>query len=322
VSSATAAAIDIGGTKIGAAVVNRHGLIDEVRVIPTDSLNGAATVLRRSIELLQSVVARTAAPAPSVIGIASGGWIERSTGRVVFATDLLPGWGDINLRSEFERAVGLPAVALNDVHAMGISEARLGAGRGRRICVSVAVGTGIGGAITIDGELFEGAHGIAGALGHVQFRAGGARCSCGRHGCIEAYASGPAIAASFAKCAGRRRSSVALPDVVNALASPHEQLRDCARRSTSAAGAALGQVLGGVANTVDPDVIVLGGGAALAIGDLFVDAVRSAATTSALQPSSAPVVTAQLDAAAGVVGAGLAALDAYRAMPEQIRKGT
>jgi glucokinase len=73
---------------------------------------------------------------------------------------------------------------------------------------------------------------------------------------------------------------------------------------------------------VDPDVIVLGGGAALAIGDLFVDAVRSAATTSALQPSSASIVTAQLDAAAGVVGAGLAALDAYRAMPEQIRKGT
>lgn len=266
--------------------------------------------MQRSIALMKSVVADSGAPAPLVVGVATGGWIDRSTGHVAFATHLLPGWSGIDLQSEFERSLGLPSVAVNDVHAMGIAEARLGAGRRRRLCLSVAVGTGIGGAITIDGRLFEGAHGMAGALGHIPFRAGGARCSCGRRGCIEAYASGPAIAASFVECAGRNGSEVVLLDVVNALNSSEEPLRECARQAVTAAGAALGQVLGGIANAIDPDVIVIGGGAALALGDVFIEAIRSAVADCAIQPFSPSVLTAQLGAAAGVVGAGLVALDA------------
>ena len=307
---ATAAAIDIGGTKIAAAIVARDGLVGDVRVVATDAVNGATEVLSRSIGLLRSVIAKSDVPKPSAIGIASGGWFEQSTGRVVVATDLLPRWSGLDLRSEFERAIGLPAVVLNDVHSMGIAEGRLGAGSGRHVCLSVAVGTGIGGAITVDGRLFEGAHGMAGALGHIPFRTEGARCSCGRRGCVEAYASGPAIAASFAKCARRRDSHVVLLDVVNAMISSEEPMRECARRATAAAGAALGRVLGGVANTIDPDVIVLGGGAALALGDVFTEAVRSAAADCVIQPISASVVTAHLGTAAGVVGAGLVALDA------------
>jgi len=310
VTTATAAAIDIGGTKIAAALVSRGGLLGDVRAVPTEALNGGSAVLQRSIALIKSVVAGSGAPAPSVVGVATGGWIDRSTGHVAFATDLLPGWSGINLQSEFERSLGLPAVAVNDVHAMGVAEARLGAGRGRRLCLSVAVGTGIGGAITIDGQLFEGAHGMAGALGHIPFRAGGARCSCGRRGCIEAYASGPAIAAAFAECAGRNGSEVALLDVLNALNSSEEPLRECARQAVTAAGAALGQVLGGVVNTIDPDVIVLGGGAGLALGDVFHEAVRSSVADCAVRPISPSLVVAQLGTAAGVVGAGLVALDA------------
>jgi glucokinase len=227
------------------------------------------------------------------------------------ATDLLPGWSGMQIRSEFERAIGLPAVAINDVQSMGIAEARMGAGRGRRICLSVAVGTGIGGAITVDGRLFEGANGMAGALGHIPFRTGGAPCSCGRRGCIEAYASGPAIAASFGVCAGDDHSHVELPDVIKALRTSEEPQRGCARQATATAGAALGQVLGGAANTIDPDVIVLGGGAALALGDIFVEAIRSAFAKCAIQPISATLLTAQLGASAAVVGAGLVALDAH-----------
>ena len=319
---ATAAAIDIGGTKIAAAIVGGDGLVSNVRVVSTAPMNGTAEVLRRAIDLLRSVVSGSATLKPLVIGIASGGWIERSTGRVVFATGLLPGWADINLRSEFERAIGLPAVAINDVHSMGVAEARLGAGRDRHICLSVAVGTGIGGAITVDGKLFEGAHGMAGALGHIEFRRGGIRCSCGRRGCIEAYASGPAVAASFARCAGKRKAGIALPDVVTALTSAQESLQECARQSTEIAGAALGQVLGGVVNTIDPDVIVVGGGAALALGDLFIEAVRGAAAEAALRPISDSVVTAQLGPAAGVVGAGLVALDAFAVTVKEPRAVT
>jgi glucokinase len=312
VTTAIAAGIDIGGTKIAAARVTRDGLAGSVRVVPTAALKGGAPVLHRSIELMRSLLAESGTPAPSAIGIASGGWIDRSTGRVVSATDLLPGWSGTDLRSEFEQAIGLPAVAINDVHSLGIAEARLGAGRGRRICLSVAVGTGIGGAITVDGHLFEGAHGMAGAVGHIPFRAGGALCSCGRRGCIEAYASGPAIAAAFAECAGLSKSKVVLPDVFDALGSSREPGRECARQATATAGAALGRVLGGVANTIDPDVIVLGGGAALALGDVFIEAVRSAIEECVVRPISSDVLVAQLGTAAGVIGAGLVALDAEK----------
>jgi glucokinase len=309
VTTPTAAAIDIGGTKIAAALVSRDGLVGGVRFVPTHAIEGGEAVLQRSIELMQRVVSESGTPAPSAIGIAAGGWIDRSSGRVISATDLLPGWTGTDLRSEFERGIGLPALAINDVHAMGIAEARLGAGRGQRLCVSVAVGTGIGGAITVDGQLLEGAHGMAGALGHIPFRAGGALCSCGRRGCIEAYASGPAIAAAFAECAGLSKSKVVLPDVFDALGSSQEPERECARQATATAGAALGRVLGGLANTIDPDVIVLGGGAALALGEVFIEAVRSAIDECVVRPISSDVLVAQLGTAAGIIGAGLVALD-------------
>ena len=303
-----AAAIDIGGTKIAAALVTRDGLASDVRAVPTEASSQGAAVLRRSIELVRKVVAEPGSPPPSVIGVATGGWIDRSTGRVAFATGLLPGWIGLDLRTEFQEATGLPAAVINDVHAMGIAEACLGAGRGRGVCLSVAVGTGIGGAITVDGLLFEGARGMAGALGHITYRADGAMCSCGRRGCIEAYASGPAIAAAFANCSGSSQAGVELRDVIDALSSPQGTLRECARQAIATAGAALGQILGGVANTIDPDLIVLGGGAALALGDQFIEALRSAVAYHTLGPTSPTVLPSQVGAVAGVVGAGLAAL--------------
>ena len=303
-----AAAVDIGGTKIAAALVNRDGLASDVRIVPTQAQSGGAAVLRRSIELARSVMEEAGSPPAGVVGVATGGWIDRSTGTVAVATNLLPGWTGLDLPLEFNKATGLPAVVINDVHAMGIAEACLGAGRGRNVCLSVAVGTGIGGAITVDGLLFEGAHGMAGALGHITFRADGAKCTCGRRGCIEAYASGPAIAAAFADCAGRGHAEVELRDVIDALGSPEETLRECAHQAVATAGAALGQILGGVANTIDPDQIVVGGGAALALGDHFIEAVRSAVANHTLRPTSLTVVPSQLGATASVVGAGLAAL--------------
>lgn len=307
-TTAVAVGVDIGGTKIAAGLASHDGLIGEVRTVATGASEGGPAVLQRAIGLAQQVVAG-AGSAPIAIGIASGGWIDRSTGRVVSATNLLPGWVGTNLSSEFERAIGLPAVALNDVQAIGLGEAKLGAGRDCEVCLCVAVGTGIGGAITIGSRLLEGAHGMAGAIGHIPFRAGGPRCSCGRRGCIEAFASGPAIARSFARCSGLR-SATRLEDAVAALKSPETQLQDCALRVTAAAGVALGRVLGGVSNTIDPDVIVLAGGAALALGDPFLDAVSSGITETVLEPMRPTVVMACLGEAAGVVGAALAALNA------------
>jgi glucokinase len=300
--------IDIGGTKIAGGLVTREGLIGEVRSAPTDAAGGGPGILRRAIELAQNVIADYPNIELTGIGIATAGWVERSTGRVMSATHLLPGWSGTELRLEFERATGLRAVAINDVHAMGLAEARLGAGRDCRVCLSVAVGTGIGGAITVGGQLLEGTHGMAGAVGHITYQPGGEQCSCGRRGCIEAYASGPAIARAFARCVPEDHKSIGLPDVINALRSSDGRLQGCAVRTTNSAAVALGQVLAGIANTIDPDLIVLGGGAALALGEPFLGAVRSAVTDRILPPIGAEVVPARLGSAAGVIGAGLSAL--------------
>lgn len=306
--SDVAIGIDIGGTKIAGGLVTREGLTGKICTTPTDAGEGGRAILSRAIELAQNVMADFSNFEPTAIGVATGGWVQQSNGRVITATNLLPGWTGMELGKEFARATGLRAVAINDVHAMGLAEARLGAGRGCRVCLSVAVGTGIGGAITIDGEVIAGARGMAGAIGHIALRSGGPRCSCGKRGCVETYASGPAIARQFARCAGMGIRSTQLSGVVGALSSPSERIRGCALRATSFAGAALGRVLAGIANTIDPDLIVVGGGAALALGAPFFAAMRSEVAAGVMSPSAVEIVPPGLGTDAGVVGAGLAAL--------------
>lgn len=317
-TTAQAIGVDIGGTKIAAGLVDRSGLVGNLRVVATEAAAGAPAVLERAVELARSLALGPPRTEPSAIGIASAGWVEQLTGRVVGATALLPGWTGVALREVFERELRLPAFALNDVHAMGIAEARLGAGRPTSTCLCVAVGTGIGGAITISGRLFSGSHGFAGAIGHVPSRTRGPACSCGRRGCIEADASGPAIARAFAACLRRLPGSgspdrhdqeTALPDVASALASSDKRRRGCALDVTQTAGVRLGRILGGLANTLDLDLIVVGGGAAAALGVPFLTAVRSAVAEIVLLPLAVQVVPSRLGPSASVIGAGLVALD-------------
>jgi glucokinase len=315
VTSPHAIGIDIGGTKIAIGLIDRDGLLGELEVIPTDADGGGSMVLRRALALGRSIFERNpGAFEPSAIGIAAGGWIDTASGRVVGATALLPGWAGIDLRAAFEYELGIRTTAVNDVQAMGVAEARLGAGRDRRICLCAAVGTGIGGAIIIDGRVFGGAGGFAGAIGHIASSRSGPRCSCGRRGCIEAEASGPAIARAFDACrrrgAGRGvREAAALPDVVRAMQSPDRAARECALDVTATAGTRLGRVLGGLANALDPDVIIIGGGATAALGDHFLAAIRSGVAEATLDMIKPVVIPSQLGASASVVGAGLLALD-------------
>lgn len=314
--------IDIGGTKIAAGLVDRDGLAGELQVVPTDADAGGSAVLQRALDLGRSVVERLpGASGATAIGVAAGGWID-AAGRVIGATALLPGWAGIDLRAAFERELGIRATVVNDGQAMGVAEARLGAGRECGICLCIAVGTGIGGAITVDGRLFGGARGFAGAIGHIGRGRSGPRCSCGGHGCIEAEASGPAIARAFDSCL--RRAAVrgfkaagrsALRDVVLALESSDEAAHACALDVTRKAGSRLGRVLGGLANALDPDVIIVGGGAAAALGDHFLAAIRSGVAEAILAQIKVAVVPSRLGGSASVVGAGLLALDGVNGTP-------
>jgi glucokinase len=316
-TSPRAVAIDIGGTKMAAGLVDESGLTGDLEVVATDAAAGAISVLERAIALTRRVASRSSAP-PSSAGIATGGWVEAASGHVVGATSLIPGWIGTDVRDRFERELHLPAAILNDVQAIGIAEARLGAGRGRRHCLCVAVGTGIGGAIVVDGRLFGGSNGFAGAVGHIPSRTTGPLCSCGRRGCIEADASGPAIARSFARCLRRSAEptptevaamALSLADVIRALESSDERESRCATHAIATAGKRLGRVLGSLSNVLDPDVIIVGGGVTAALGEPFLTSVRTAVSVTALPHIRPDVAAAQLAAAGGVVGAGLIALE-------------
>ncbi|HVO71088.1 MAG TPA: ROK family protein [Aggregatilineaceae bacterium] len=313
--------IDVGGTKIAAGWTDETGHLAGQQTAPTPAAQGRAAILEQMMAVARAAIA--AAPEPvRAIGVATGGQVDVARGVVMSATGLLPGWSGLNLRAELEAALHLPVAVDNDVKATGLAEVRIGAGRDKRHVLCVAVGTGIGGAIFIDGAIYRGAGGFAGEVGHIPIKVNGRPCTCGNRGCIEAYASGPALARDFARRAGRARlrswfgkepGDITALDVAHALTGDNVEARDSARQAVAATASLLGQVLGGLLNLLNPEIIVLGGGLTSGLGAIFIDSVRAGATQTALPPvRDLRIVPAALGASAGVIGAALVAREQYK----------
>ncbi|MEU8800099.1 ROK family protein [Spirillospora sp. NPDC048819] len=265
------AALDIGGTKIAAALVDADGTVLRRERTPTPAGGGAA-VLASAARMLDGL-----GDAPiRALGVGAPGVVDQDTGRVVSATDVLPGWSGTPVRDVLADLTGLPVTVVNDVRAMAYGEAQAGAGAGLHRVLHVSVGTGVGGALTTLGRLEHGAHGTAGEIAHLLVsERGPVPCGCGRRDHLEAVASGPAIAATG----------------------------DAPR-----AGSLLGRALAGLLAVLDPDAVVIGGGVAQ-IGAPFLDAVIAAFRAEALPPlRGTPVVPARLGTDAPLVGAALLAM--------------
>src|SRR5215510_5197634 len=181
--------VDLGGTKVETAVVDDSGRVVASRRHPTDPDSGYRAVIDAIIESVNVFVGRY--PVKGV-GVGVAGQIDTAAGTVRFAPNLK--WTDVPLGPELSQALGLPAVVVNDVQAAAWGEFRHGAGRGATDMVALFVGTGIGGGIVEGGRLMKGDAGAAGELGHTTVVAGGRKCHCPNHGCLEAYAGGWAIA--------------------------------------------------------------------------------------------------------------------------------
>ncbi len=202
--------MDIGGTKIAAAVVDDTGTVRGRQTVATPAAGGAAAVLAASLDLSCRVLDWTAAVGIDItaVGVGSAGEMDTDRGVVTYASDNLPGWAGLALADEFAAANGLPALVDNDVNTLALGESRFGAGRGFRDVLYVAVGTGIGGVLVLDGRLRRGANWAAGELCHLIAAWDGDRvCSCGRRGHLEAYASGPAMAERYAALTDQRRAA-------------------------------------------------------------------------------------------------------------------
>jgi glucokinase len=302
--------VDVGGTKVAGGVVDPDGAV--VARVRRDT---PADDVAKTRDVIVDVVAELAAAHPvEAVGVGAAGWIDASRSTVLFAPNIA--WRDEPLRDYVQAATGLPVIVENDANVAAWAEFRYGAARNAdESMVMFTIGTGVGGGIVLNGELFRGSHGIAAELGHMGLVPGGHRCGCGRLGCIEQYASGNALV-RFAR-AGARQEPLRAPVLLeraggdpDAITGPMVTAAAQAGDAISAeAFAQLGQWLGmGLADMVqilDPEILVVGGGVVDA-GELLLGPARRSYEESLAQRGRLPVADlkpAELGNDAGVVGA-------------------
>lgn len=262
-------AIDLGGTKILAAVATASGewLGDDAR--PTDANRGPDAVIASMVESLRAA-ARHAGVDPSLlrgVGIGAPGPIDFARQTVVEMPNL-PDWEGLPLAQRVGDALTIRAVLENDANAAAYGEHAFGAGQGVENLIYLTVSTGIGGGLVLGNHLYRGALGSAGELGHIVINEAGPLCGCGAHGCLEAMASGTAIAEQGVLAVRHGRSStitrLAAGGAITAetVARAAQEGDNVAAEIIAAAGHALGLGLADFVNVFNPDLIVIGGGTA------------------------------------------------------------
>jgi glucokinase len=305
--------IDLGGTKILAAVVDARGRIQARAQLMTEAEGGPEAVLGRVAAAARQACAEAAVELSAVGGlcVAVPGPFDPETGVVELAPNL--DWHDQPVRAPLQADLGLPVWLENDVRAAVIAEHRHGAGRGRRHLLGVFVGTGIGGGLVLDDKVYRGSTYVAGEIGHVKIRPDGPPCGCGQVGCLETFASRTAIARRIAEAAAAGEET-SLSEIVGADLAPASGAQigqavaagdGLTRRIVEAAARDLAIGLGGAVNLLNPELIVLGGGVVEGIGDHFVGLVDRALRDSAMPSARAAVelVRSRLGDDAGAVGA-------------------
>jgi len=312
--------VDVGGTKIFAALFSRGGKLLAGLTRPTLPGEGVSSVIDRLCSTISDLLDEYKIQVSHLagIGLACAGGIDTPRGVVVTPSPNLPDWRDVPLVDIARRKFGVATFLLNDASAAALGEHRYGAGRGVNDLVLFTLGTGIGGGIIIDDELYLGAVGGAGEFGHMTVAADGPLCGCGNTGCLEMLASGRAVERDAAARMLRGESS-ALRDIVagdfNAVTA--EQVGEAARAGDHLAQDVLARAayyLGvGMVNAVNifnPGLVVIGGGMA-ALGDLLIAPGRQMVAERAFSVSSGTVriVAAELDNEAGVYGAATFVFD-------------
>ncbi|MFF9626329.1 ROK family protein [Streptomyces griseosporeus] len=297
-------ALDVGGTGMKAALVGADGELLHQARRPTGRERGPDAVADAVLGFAADLRAhgeQHLGESASAAGVAVPGIVDERDGIAAYSANL--GWRDLPLRDLLaQRLGGIPVALGHDVRAGGLAEGRIGAGRGADRFLFVPLGTGIAGAIGIDGRVESGAHGCAGEIGHVVVRPRGAPCPCGQHGCLERYASAAAVSEAWAAATGDPDADAA--DCAKSVASGDPN----AVRVWQEAVDALADGLVTALTLLDPRTIVIGGGLAEAGETLFTplrDAVRQRITFQ--KPPE--IVPAALGDTAGCLGAGLLAWD-------------
>jgi glucokinase len=304
-----ACGIDVGGSKIAGGVVDEHGtVLEELRVVSpaTD-----AAAIEQAIESL--VTELRSRHAIAAIGVGAAGYIDKARAVVMFAPNLA--WRDLDLKADLQAKLDLPVVVENDANAAAWGEFQFGAGHDVDDLLLVTVGTGVGGGVVLDGNLYRGAFGVGAEIGHMRVVPDGILCGCGNYGCLEMYASGSALVRDVRAAA--RAGSLLAADLVDraggdpaAITGP--LVTDAARAGDPFAiehlatlGRWLGEGIASLTAVLDPAVVVVGGGVSAA-DDLLLEPTRRAFAAQLTGRGHRPMLDirkARLGNRAGLIGA-------------------
>jgi glucokinase len=303
--------IDIGGTKVAAGLVDSDGRITHKTRVPMNPAGTAAAGFAAVVSAVEAIytLAPDARGTVTGIGLCSPGPLDPKQG-VVLNPPNLPCWRGFPLAAETERAFGIPARVDNDANAAALAEVLWGAGRGYANVFYATLGTGVGTGIVLDGKIYHGRTGSAAEGGHMTIDYRGPRCGCGKYGCIEALASGPAIAErAQGKLAGGAASRIA--ELAGAGAVRAEHVGEAFLEGDRVAKEVLDETaflltvwLGNIVDLLEPECMVVGGGVAETMGPYFEEISRNLPRWSINRRAfEIPLVMARYGADAGIAGA-------------------
>lgn len=283
-------AFDIGGTAIKIGVINDKGEILESREVPTLAKEGGEALMNRILSIIGKYkdIDR--------VGISTAGQVETKEGRIIFASENIPGWTGMQIKKRIEKVYNIPTAVENDVNAAALGEAYYGAAKGHEAFLCLAYGTGIGGAIVEEGKIYRGAYGSAGEFGHTITHVGGRDCTCGGKGCYETYASTSALVRNVKQKLEIEEADGRL--IFKLLNEGNEDIKNIV-------DAWLYEIMMGLVNFVhifNPSLIVLGGG--IMAQPYIISHIREK-LPKYLMPNycSVKLVNAELGNNAGILGA-------------------
>jgi glucokinase len=318
--------VDLGGTSLLAVATTAKGKILGRKKRKTRAEEGASAVLDRIVRTVEDAVGEADAKLSHVraMGIGAPGPLNPKTGVILHAPNLGPTWNKLPIVDHLSERLGCPVYLGNDVDMGAVGEHALGAGKGYSQVVAIFVGTGIGGGLILNDRLYRGVRYTAGELGHVVLLADGPLCGCGKHGCAEALASRTAMEREIRARIAAGQSSL-VPELLERegrsmmSSSVIEAALDggdsVVQEVMAQAEYYMGLLVANVVNTLDPEVVVLGGGVVERLGERYLEPVRETAEQYYLNQQDKEkihVVATELGEYAGVLGAAMMAKRAWK----------
>ncbi len=289
--------LDIGGTSIKCGIILESGIIEKKDQVPTEAKRGGDYLIKKVISLIDELLAQE--KGIKGIGISTAGQIDHNNGVVIYATDNLPGWTDMKIKERLKEKFFLPVYVDNDVNCAALGEKWLGVGKDQRDFLCLSIGTGIGGSIVINNQIYRGERGLAGEWGHMIVEKNGLLCTCGQRGCWEQYASTGALI-NYVKSSLTEELNVDGKYIFTQAASGNNLYQEAVERFIDY----LGLGIANLTKIFNPSLVIVGG-AITAQGEDFL-AILKESISSHLMPSFSKNLDIKLAAHnndAGILGA-------------------